>query len=307
VETPAWEQSAAPAPPMNDGGLKSKTPDGRLVTCRVEELRPHASYVRHHLVVSAAKLSALAGKPDLAFLEPLAITQDGTIIDGYARWELARHLRRETLQCFEYHLSESDALHWLIQRHRRSAGLNNFTRILLALDLEPELREKARSNQQDGGKDKGSSKLTEAERLDVRSEVAAAAGVSVENVSKVKQLMVTAAPQILQALRNGEVSIHRAWTWCKEAPDAQQEKLWLYQSQRGVKKTIHRLVSRHRPKGSRTEPGLSDLVKGLSALEAGKPGPITVQRIRAPGMAVFLSDELYGVLGLREESTLTCA
>jgi hypothetical protein len=32
-----------------------------------------------------------------------------------------------------------------------------------------------------------------------------------------------------------------------------------------------------------------------------------VQRIRAPGMAVFLSDELYRVLGLREESTLPCA
>jgi hypothetical protein len=49
-----------------------------------------------------------------------------------------------------------------------------------------------------GGQNKGSSKLTEAERLDVRREIAAAAGVSVGNVSKVKRLKVTAHPELLQ-------------------------------------------------------------------------------------------------------------
>jgi hypothetical protein len=89
--------------------------------------------------------------------------------------------------------------------------MNDFVRILLALDLEPWFKEKARSNQQAGGRSKGSSKLTEAERLDVRSEIAAAAGVSVGNVSKVKQLIMTAQPELVQALRSREVSIRRAW------------------------------------------------------------------------------------------------
>ncbi len=37
---------------------------GQLVTCRLDELHPHPSYVRHHLAVPASKLSALADRGD---------------------------------------------------------------------------------------------------------------------------------------------------------------------------------------------------------------------------------------------------
>jgi len=73
--------------------------------------------------------------------------------------------------CMEYELTEPESLYWLLERHRRSNGLNDFIRILLALELEPWLKNKARLNQQIGGQDKGSSKLTEAETVDVRSEI----------------------------------------------------------------------------------------------------------------------------------------
>ena len=89
----------------NDGLLGA----GQLVTCRLEELRPHPSYLRHHLAVSASQLSALAERGDRAFLEPLVVTQDRTILDGYARLELARLQGRATLSCIEYELTESEA------------------------------------------------------------------------------------------------------------------------------------------------------------------------------------------------------
>ncbi len=162
--------------------------EGQLVTCRVEELRPHASYKRHRFTVSPSRLSVLARRGDLAFNEPLMVASDRTIIDGYCRWELARRQGRATVACIEYDLTEEEALHWLLYRHQRVQGLNAFCRILLALDLEPWLREQARLNQSDGGRTKGSSILTEAERVDVRSEIAASAGVSVGNVTKVKQI-----------------------------------------------------------------------------------------------------------------------
>ena len=247
----------------NDGLLGA----GQLVTCRLEELRPHPSYLRHHLAVSASQLSALAERGDRAFLEPLVVTQDRTILDGYARLELARLQGRATLSCIEYELTESEALHWLLQKHRRSNGLNAFSRILLALDLEAGFKEKARSNQQAGGQNKGSSKLTEAERLDVRHEIAAAAGVSVGNVSKVKQLTTTAHSDLLQALRSGEISIHRASLWCKDSPEKQREELRSYQSERGIKKTIRTLVSRHRRKSPPAAPDLGNLAGQLSAVE----------------------------------------
>jgi hypothetical protein len=72
----------------------------------LDELRPHPSYIRHGLAVPSAKISALAEQGDLAFAEPLAITRDRTILDGYARCELARQQGRSLLPCIEHELSE---------------------------------------------------------------------------------------------------------------------------------------------------------------------------------------------------------
>ena len=132
---------------------------GRLVTCPVEELRPHPSYGRHRFTVSPSRLSALAESGDFALHEPLMITRNRTIIDGYCRWELARRQGRTTVTCIEYDLTEEEALHWLLFRHRRVEGLNAFCRILLALDLEPCFREKAQSNQRLGGSQEGFVKI----------------------------------------------------------------------------------------------------------------------------------------------------
>jgi ParB-like chromosome segregation protein Spo0J len=81
----------------------------------VEELRPHPSYERHQLAVSASQLSAIAEREESAFEEPLIVTQDGFIVDGYARWELARRQGRTTLPCIKYELNAQDALQRLIQ------------------------------------------------------------------------------------------------------------------------------------------------------------------------------------------------
>jgi len=280
---------------------------GQLVTCRLDELRPHPSYVRHHLTVPASQLSALAQRGDRAFLEPLAITRERTILDGYARFELARLQGRASLPCLAYELTESEALHRLLERHRRSDGLNAFSRTLLALELEPWFKEKARLNQRAGGQNKGSSKLTEAARLDVRSKIAAAAGVSVGNVTKVKQLTTTAHSDLLQALRSGEISIHRGWRWSMAPPEEQQAAFRLFQSERGIKKTIRTLVSRHRSKSLPAVPDLGDLARQLSALDTSKFGPVSMAVIRAPGRVIFLTEEIYQALRSQEELTLTCA
>lgn len=206
-----------------------------------------------------------------------------------------------------YELTDAEALQWLIQKHRRSNGLNDFSRILLALELEPWFRENARSNQRAGGRSKGSSKLTEAERLDVRSEVAGAAGVSVGNVSKVKQLTLTAHSDLLQALRSGEISIHRAWGWSKAYPEQQREALRFFQSERGVKRTIRLLLSQHRRKSPPAIPDLSNLITQLSALDTSKFGPVSVAVIKAPGRTVFLTEELFQALESQQEFPLPCA
>jgi hypothetical protein len=262
----------------------------------VSELRPHPSYARHGLAVHATQLSALASRGDLAFQEPIVVTRSRTIIDGYARWRLAQQQHRTTVLCAEYDLTDVEALQSLIHRHSRSRGMNAFNRIVLALDLEQALRERARSNQQAGGQNKGSSSLTEADKLDVRSEIAALAGVSVGNVAKVKQLARTAHPAVVQALRNEEISIHRAWLWSKESQNEQQEALWLRRSEKGVKRTIRNLLRRPRQKSLPIVLGLHNLIERFSTVES-KLDRVSVAVIDGPGTTILITEEMYQALG----------
>ena len=277
----------------------------RLITCRLDELHPHPSYVLHHLAVPARKLAALAELGDLAFLEPIVITRDGTVLDGYARWELARLQNRETLPCIRYDLTEVEALCWLLQRHCRSSGLNDFCRVLLALELEPSFKEKA--SQVGKGHHKGSSNLTKVEGLDVRREVADAAGVSVGNVTKVKQLKSAAHPDLVEALRSGEIRIHRAWLWSKAPSEDQREELRRYRSERGVKKIIRSLVSRHRANGLPTIPDPGSILRRLGALDSRQLASVSVSVIKSTGKAIFVTEGLVQSLQPYQEEIPTCA
>jgi hypothetical protein len=216
-----------------------------LVQYRVDELCPHPSYVRHQLSVSASQLSALAALGSLAFREPIVVTRNLTIIDGYARFQLAQRQERETLLCLQYELTEEEALRWLIQSHRPSWGLNAFSRVLLVLELEPFLQERARANQRIGGQNKGSANLTEAQKVDCRSELAATAGTCPGNIRKIKQLIESAHPMIKQALKADEISIHLAWQWSRLPAQQQLEKFEEHRSRRGTNQTSRRLIQKH--------------------------------------------------------------
>ena len=125
----------------------------------------------------------------------------GATDDGYGRWELAKRKGRPTLQCVEYDLTEQQALKWLIQTHRPSQGLSDFIRIELALDLELYFHEKAVLNQQVGDRCKVLSKLTAAEGVNSRREVARVADVSLGNVHKVKHILAHACSSLQEAAR----------------------------------------------------------------------------------------------------------
>jgi hypothetical protein len=280
---------------------------GQVITCRLEELRPHPSYVQHLLTVPTSQLSALVELGDLAFREPIVITQDCTIIDGYARVKLAQLKEQPSLPCIVYDLTETEVLQSLLQRHLQSSGWNAFTRGQVAMDLEPGLKEKALSNQRVGGQNKGSSILTEAEKIEVRAQIAEAAHLSVGTMSKVNQLSMTAIPELLRALRNSEVRIDRAYQWSKRPPAEQREALWQYQSERGIRKTIRNLLSPYRSKSPPTAPGVADLTKLLSALESGKLDSVKVISVNVPGKAIFVTEELSRTFDSQEELPLTCA
>jgi hypothetical protein len=282
---------------------------GRLTTRRVDELRPHPNYARLGLRVPASKLNALIEQGADAFLGRLEITSQGIIIDGYARWEVARLLKRPTVQCLEHNISESEALYRLLLAHRPSPGLVPFNRIILALELEDHFRQKARLHQQAGGKDKGSSKLSEAERIDVRNKVAAAAGVSVGTLNHVKQLLAKVAPAILQALRDGLIKIHRAWTWSKLPREDQRERLEFHKRRRGMDRTAKRLVAAQvKKRGFSQSPkpvfriaSSVETVGRLASLAPDLLRSIEIVVVKTPGRILAISNDVARELGIGEE------
>jgi hypothetical protein len=184
----------------------------------------------------------------------------------------------------------------LLERHRRSSTLNAYSRTLLALDLEPTLKEQALLNQRVGGQKKGLSKLTEAEKVDVRSAIATAAGVSAGNVSKVREIHDRCHPDIQAALRAGEISIHRAWRWSKAPAEKQTEALRSHRSRSGVRKIIRALISQHRDNCRRDSLDFDRLFACLSSMSSSDRERVSVGVINTPGKAIFLTAELLQVL-----------
>jgi hypothetical protein len=277
----------------------------KLVNCRLDELRPHPSYVRHGLRPSAAQLFALAAIGESAFRDPIHVTSNGLILDGYTRFELARRQKRKTVLCLEYALSEEEALRWLIQRHRPSQSFSAFDRALLALDLEPSLQEAAGVNQQWGGQNKGSPSLSEAQTVNVRSKVAATAGVSSGTLDKVRKVK-SADPKIREATSAGEISVHKASLWCRLPAHEQLKELEKYRSGKGVNKTSRRLIQKHVKRFAPSQPtpwNLASLLKPFVPNRSSALDSIVVTEIDAPGkIAYFTKDALRTLRSMEEQN-----
>lgn len=260
----------------------------------IDELRKHPAYAELQLSVSPAQFASIKRLGEPAFKDPLLVTRQGVIIDGYARKEYADTLGISTLLCVELDISEEEALRVILNKHRRSAGWNDYNRIRMASRLKEVVRRRARANQQAGGRFKGSANLTEA---NARKEVAHAAGVCEGNVTKVDQLS-NADPEVLEALANGEIRIHRAWLWRQLSWQPQRELLRQHRL-RELKQRARTLVHKHRANRTEAEVNsltLADLGQRLSTLrlsDFADSESIPIVRIEAPGMVVFLTTELY--------------
>jgi hypothetical protein len=161
------------------------------------------------------------------------------------------------------------------------------------------VRARARANQQAGGHFKGLSKLTEA---NVRKAIAHAAGVSEGNVTKVDQLR-NSDSELLKALANGEIRIHRAWLWRRLIPREQRENLRLYHLNRGLKLPVKAKALAHRaddfsgvrwvtPVETSAERILGKLSPMVS-IDYGQSETIRIGVLHIPGKADLLSTELF--------------
>lgn len=172
------------------------------------------------------------------------------------------------LPCIIRQLDEAEALVYILQKQRQSAGLNDFIRVSLALELEPNFRAQARERQRLGGEKKGSSNLTGAQRIDVRAQIAQTAGVCVANVTKVKHLIDSAHTTVLAALQIGEIRIHRAWTWLESSKDGGLQDYKNFRNETGMRRKIKALIARQVGRRPSAPDDLNELRKALYELSS---------------------------------------
>ena len=265
--------------------------EGRLVHRTPEQLRPHPVYldVCGPLATEETPHDLTDRTPVVA---PLPTTRDGLILDGHRRWAVARRQHRRTLACIEYDLTDEQALLFMLEKHRHADRLNAFGRIVMALALEPHWRAQARERQCQGGTGKLPSNLTEAGAINVRAKLARAAGVGAGNVTKVKQLLETATPAVRDALRRGEISIHRAWQWRQLGPDQQNEKLDQYRSRKDINHTIRHLLRKHRNEQDKAFT-IEQLATWVAEPAQGPLAHATLLVVDLPGPALIVTRDLY--------------
>jgi len=273
------------------GRLLDDTCRGRLTSRHPRELRPHAAYVDICGEPSELKLNAIC-KRDASWYEPLVVTTGGTILDGHARWTIAIRENRSTISCIEYDLTEEEALRVILDRHRETNSLSPYCRVLLALRLELELQESARRRKAREGTPL-SSNLTKQERTDVRKEIARISGVSTGNVTKVKQILESAAPEVRLALQRGIVRIHRAWKWRGFSAQRQQEALLFYTSGKSVQKVVSRLIRQHVKSEEPDLPTIKTLAQLLNRFTGGVLEEKHVVVADVPGHMLVVTRELY--------------
>jgi hypothetical protein len=145
--------------------------------------------------------------------------------------------------------------------------------------------------------------LTKAPSVDVRSEIAAVASVSSGTFSKAKQVAKAADPTIQQAVKAGEISVHKAWQWNRLAPQVQ--RLEEYRSSKGTNLVSRRLIQKHVARMLPTQlfpPRLGDLLKPLIPDRLAVLESILVSEIDAPGRAAYFTAGAIDALRSKEDA-----
>jgi len=131
------------------------------------------------------------------------------LIDGHNRYEICTRLGLPFDTVQKEFDSREDVIVWMVDNQRGRRNLNDFQRTELQLKKKSAIAAKAKANQQ-GGQGGVLLPQNSAKAIDTRAEIADAAGVSHDTVSKVERIQETAAPELIVALRESKVSINAA-------------------------------------------------------------------------------------------------
>jgi len=284
-----WQAASCPVDQLRPP-LALNQAGGRPVVRSPENLRLHRALAELNLIDVVEELNEAARLKDQSPAEPILITTSGTILAGFGRWRLAVFEGRHEVHCIEYPISEEESLQFILSHHKPRRGWNAFVRIRLALTLEPDLQQRALDNMRAGGKCKGLANLPAAQHMDVRQQIADAAGVGTRNVSNVKMIRKNAHPRLITALLNGTLTINGAMKFCKLPKAEQLEHFIRHSEERETNKVIRRSITRS--KKEKISPDVGAVLDALQQQEARQPGSVVVRVGRLRRTMILVGQDL---------------
>jgi hypothetical protein len=144
--------------------------------------------------------------------EPLVIWKqdngDSILIDGHNRFKIiAKHMLHYTEQWMQFK-DRDEAKAWIIMNQFGRRNLSTYDRSVLALKLKPMIAEKAKGRQATHT-EQGYQKSDKAEHT--AKELAKVAGVSHDTIHKVEVIEAKATPALKEDVKNGDLSINKAY------------------------------------------------------------------------------------------------
>ncbi|HZW20239.1 hypothetical protein [Noviherbaspirillum sp.] len=155
------------------------------------------------------------------------VTWNGILIDGHHRYEICKR------HGIPFHVvehgrldSRESVLLWMLQMQLSRRNLTDYQRIEMATKQEELIAARAKAKQEAGVNQHSSpsTNLSKAPAIDTRREIAARAGVSEGTVAKAKSISAHAVPEVIDALRNGAITIDAA-AQVATLPPAEQSAL----------------------------------------------------------------------------------
>lgn len=143
---------------------------------------------------------------------PLVVWK-GTIVDGHNRYEIC-HKHNIPFALEEKEFTDNDAaMFWMLEHQLARRNLNSYQRGELVLKFEPMVRKIAASKQANstGGDNPQLCKISDKAAIRTTGELGKMAGVSHDTIVKVRKLNASADEATKKKLRDGDISINRAY------------------------------------------------------------------------------------------------
>ena len=193
-----------------------------------------------------------------------------TLIDGHNRYAICQkhNIPFRTVQNDRFGSIEEVML-WMIDNHLARRSVSDFQRGVLALRKKELVAARLAEQPVSDGSGEEAAPVVATQALKTREDVARAARVSNTTISQIERIQKSAAPELVQAVRAGAVSINAAATIASLPPEEQASAV------AGGRKALQeaaRQVRQSRAPVRRSDPDVADEPEARSAAAAALAG-----------------------------------